>query len=170
MAVARTGLSKGPGSGAGITALSQRVSVFYSNNDSTLKAASSKLLYGRCHNKDGRPRLGFRGPTFDETLDSKVVGIDCSSVVDGESTKKNTPLNTLYTQGWIPEYETGYQVAKVSSHASYRYVPQILWVIAQALNRQDPKDFYGLEVDPNHEQSYTMTWDKPAAVTEGARR
>lgn len=159
-----TGISTGPGSGEPIAKLSNPVAVFYSNNDDTLEKS---LGLGAFHNQSYLSRLGRAGPsTFASgTLMAGVSGIDCSTVASGSTGESSTPLGELYNAGWIPKNEeTGVLIPlDLSTHGSYRFVPQILWVISQLLTSDGSFATlpYRVQPVPHIGTSFLMNFDTP---------
>jgi hypothetical protein len=105
------------GQGAKIATLSNRVSVYYSSNDSVL--ADSEGAFGAYHNPSFAGRLGLSGPNYDQgSQQPNSNGIDCSSVV-------NATYVAALPPGIIPPGTT--------LHSTYRYIPQILEDITQTI-------------------------------------
>lgn len=155
-----TGISEGSGSAAAIANQSKVVYVFYSNHDETLGA--SDILYRRFHNRDYSRRLGRYGPSsFSSDLLPRVFGIDCSAVVEGGTSDLHflSPLFKDYEAGWIPKHETRGGDFDINPHGSYRYVPQILWVMSQVL-QFEVSELYNVH-QGSHPASFLMAWDDP---------
>jgi esterase/lipase superfamily enzyme len=95
---------------ADIQQAAAQVTIYFSSHDDVLPTAE-KPGY------DGYPELGITGPTYDSTLLSGVVGLDCSAVVNLVNAEKyepnGNPLNII--------------------HLSYFFIPQVLSDIQQTL-------------------------------------
>ena len=152
------GLYKGPGSAWVMTLIAGTTWVFFSGHDTTLE--SSNVVYTDCHNPDGLDRLGYSGPTYDQTLLDRVLGVNCSSVVHGGTSDIHigTPLFEDYEAHWIPKHYAGND-DDIDSHSSYRYVPQILWATSQILNGGQAAGLYNISFSG---ASGTMTWEQPS--------
>jgi esterase/lipase superfamily enzyme len=93
-----------------ITQAASQVTLYFSANDDVLPQAE-KSGY------DGYPELGITGPTYDSTLLSGVVGLDCSPVVNAANAKQ-----------WNPN---GNPLSRI--HTSYFFIPEVLSDIQQVL-------------------------------------
>lgn len=107
------------GLGENIATLSNRVTVYNSTNDDTL--ATSQGLYSPLllHNPMYYGRLGQCGPSYNQGAQQpKMVGVDCSDVVNQPNVIAKTPFLTTL-------------------HSSYRYIPQVLADITQTLQDEE---------------------------------
>ena len=105
------------GQGLPISALSNRVTIYYSAHDDVLPKSQDLLFL--FHNPSYYHRLGLQGPhSFAAgALPANTCGIDCSNVVSESVITK------------IPQVPHG-----TSSHSSYFYIPQVLSDWAETLN------------------------------------
>ncbi|HWM90260.1 MAG TPA: alpha/beta hydrolase [Thermoanaerobaculia bacterium] len=97
------------------------VTVYYSSHDDVLPFAKNWLGY---------PQLGMVGPTYDNTLLPKVIGLDCSQVVDQANLSYEPPGIKL-------------------THTAYFYIPEVredLWTALVGESAGDREPISGTNV------------------------
>lgn len=95
--------------GSDIVAAAARTTIYFSSHDDVLPLAE---LPGYDHYKE----LGIHGPRYGSTLLPRVVGVDCSAVVDRANAER---------------YEPG--SGRILAHTSYFYIPEVLQDIVGTL-------------------------------------
>lgn len=94
---------------ASVVSVGNRVTLYNSVHDDVLPLAEDPGF-------DGYPELGIYGPGYDDCLLDRVVGVDCSAVVNEANAKK---------------YEAGQP--RILTHIAYFFIPETLADIAQTL-------------------------------------
>jgi hypothetical protein len=107
------------GQGAAISSSASQVTVYYSGNDTVLSGA--ELAFEQYHNPEYYARLGLEGPAnyLTGSLNTNVIGLNCSAVINQQATQNIIPPN-------------------VTLHSAYFYVPQVISDIAQTLDLVAP--------------------------------
>jgi hypothetical protein len=116
-ALQSSGSTAHSGQGLPISALSNRVTVYYSAHDDVLPKSQDLLFL--FHNPSYHRRLGLEGPYSYAAgaLPANACGIDCSNVI----------TESVITK--IPQVPHG-----TTSHSSYLYIPQVMTDWAQTLS------------------------------------
>jgi esterase/lipase superfamily enzyme len=125
---------------ADICNVTQRVTVYYSSHDDVLPLAQDILGY---------PQLGITGPTYDSTLLPKVIGLDCSNVVDKANAEK-------------------YNSPKI--HTSYFYIPEVLEDIALTSRQRPANDIWWRAAISGTSFGFTMEPWQSATDGKSSRR
>ena len=149
-ALQSSGPSPHTGQGLPISALSKRVTIYYSAHDDVLP--KSKDLLFPFHNPSYYHRLGLEGPySFAAgSLPANTWGIDCSEVI----------TESVITT--IPQVPHG-----TTSHSAYFFIPQVLSDWAATLSGADQKAVPNRTANPAAPdgQSYVMRLVPPPSAT-----